>query len=159
MFIIPGMFNIVRFTRRTCPALALALALTSCDSGTNEALVSLVTGSSPLEHRQLQEQLLQTQEALARLEQETAQAESHDARVNYNLQKRLSTPGKVTTPFTVKDIDILPSKRRDFEHLCFDIEDMRKTLTQRKQEFHALQYQYNAYAAKLADFKQSHPVD
>ena len=41
----------------------------------------------------------------------------------------------------------------------FDIEDMRKTLAQRKQEFHALQYQYNAYAAKLAEFKQTHPVD
>ena len=79
--------------------------------------------------------------------------------VNYNLQKRLSNPGRITTPFTVKDIDVLPSKRRDFEHLCFDIEDMRKTLAQRKQEFHALQYQYNAYAAKLAEFKQTHPVD
>ena len=45
------------------------------------------------------------------------------------------------------------------QHLCFDIEDLRNTLAQRKQEFHALQYQYNAYAAKLADFKQSHPVD
>ena len=45
------------------------------------------------------------------------------------------------------------------DSLCFDIEDMRKTLAQRKQEFHALQYQYNAYAAKLAEFKQSHPVD
>ena len=97
--------------------------------------------------------------ALAQTEQEISQAESHDARVNYNLQKRLSNPGKITTPFTVKDIDILPSKRRDFEHLCFDIEDMRKTLAQRKQEFHALQYQYNAYAAKLAEFKQTHPVD
>lgn len=159
MGIIPPMFNIVRFTRSTCPALALALVLPSCDSGTNEALASLVAGDSPRELQQLQEQLLQTQETLARLEQETAQAESHDARVNYNLQKRLSNPGKIATPFTVKDIDILPSKRRDFEHLCFDIEDMRKTLAQRKQEFHALQYQYNAYAAKLADFKQSHPVD
>ena len=127
------MFNIVRFTRRTCPALALTLALTSCDSSTNEAL--------------------------AQTEQEISQAESHDARVNYNLQKRLSNPGRITTPFTVKDIDVLPSKRRDFEHLCFDIEDMRKTLAQRKQEFHALQYQYNAYAAKLAEFKQTHPVD
>ncbi|WP_455564094.1 hypothetical protein [Akkermansia massiliensis] len=149
------MFNIVRFTRRTCPALALALALTSCDSGTNEALTSFITGNSPSEHQQLQ----QTKNALAQMDQEISQAESHDARVNYNLQKRLSTPGKVITPFTVKDIDILPSKRRDFEHLCFDIEDMRKTLAQRKQEFHALQYQYNAYAAKLAEFKQSHPVD
>lgn len=159
MGIIPAMFNIVRFTRSTCPALALALAFSSCDSGTNENLTSLLTGSSPEEHQQLQQQLLQTKEVLGRLEQETAQMESHDARVNYNLQKRLSHPGKVTTPFTVKDIDTLPSRRRDFEHLCFDIEDMRKTLAQRKQEFHALQYQYNAYAAKLADFKQSHPVD
>lgn len=56
-------------------------------------------------------------------------------------------------------MDILPSKRRDFEHLCFDIEDMRKTWRTASKEFHALQYQYNAYAAKLADFKQSHPVD
>lgn len=159
MFIIPAMFNIVRFTKRTCPALALALALTSCDSGTNEALTSFITGNSPSEHQQLQAQLQQTKDALAQLDQEISQAESHDARVNYNLQKRLSNPGKITTPFTVKDIDILPSKRRDFEHLCFDIEDMRKTLAQRKQEFHALQYQYNAYAAKLAEFKQSHPVD
>lgn len=159
MFIIPAMFNIVRFTKRTCPALALALALTSCDSGTNEALTSFITGNSPSEHQQLQAQLQQTKDALAQLDQEISQAESHDARVNYNLQKRLSNPGKITTPFTVKDIDILPSKRRDFEHLCFDIEDMRKTLAQRKQEFHALQYQYNAYAAKLAEFKQAHPVD
>ena len=56
-------------------------------------------------------------------------------RDSYNLQKRLSNPGRITTPFTVKDIDVLPSKRRDFEHLCFDIEDMlslihiSKTLT------------------------------
>ena len=146
------MFNIVRFTRRTCPALALTLALTSCDSSTNEALTSFLTGNSSQEHQQLQAQLQQMKNALA-------QAESHDARVNYNLQKRLSNPGRITTPFTVKDIDVLPSKRRDFEHLCFDIEDMRKTLAQRKQEFHALQYQYNAYAAKLAEFKQTHPVD
>ena len=146
------MFNIVRFTRRTCPALALTLALTSCDSSTNEALTSFLTGNSSQEHQQLQAQLQQMKNALA-------QTESHDARVNYNLQKRLSNPGRITTPFTVKDIDVLPSKRRDFEHLCFDIEDMRKTLAQRKQEFHALQYQYNAYAAKLAEFKQTHPVD
>lgn len=159
MFIIPAMFNIVRFTRRTCPALALALALTSCDSGTNEALTSFITGNSSQEHQQLQAQLQQTKDALVQLEQEIRQAESHDARINYNLQKKLSHPGKISTPFTVKDIDILPSKRRDFEHLCFDIEDMRKTLAQRKQEFHALQYQYNAYAAKLAEFKQIHPVD
>lgn len=159
MFIIPAMFPIARFTRRTCPALALALALTSCDSGTNKALTSFITGNSPAEYQQIQAQLQQTKEALAQVEQEISRAESHDARVNYNLQKRLSNPGKITTPFTVKDIDILPSKRRDFEHLCFDIEDMRKTLAQRRQEFHALQYQHNAYAAKLAEFKQSHPVD
>lgn len=153
------MFNIVRFTRRTCPALALTLALTSCDSSTNEALTSFLTGNSSQEHQQLQAQLQQMKNALAQTEQEISQAESHDARVNYNLQKRLSNPGRITTPFTVKYIDVLPSKRRDFEHLCFDIEDMRKTLAQRKQEFHALQYQYNAYAAKLAEFKQTHPVD
>ena len=147
------MFNIVRFTRRTCPALALTLALTSCDSSTNEALTSFLTGNSSQEHQQLQAQLQQMKNALAQTEQEISQAESHDARVNYNLQKRLSNPGRIMTPFTV------PSKRRDFEHLCFDIEDMRKTLAQRKQEFHALQYQYNAYAAKLAEFKQTHPVD
>lgn len=41
------MFNIVRFTRRTCPALALTLALTSCDSSTNEALTSFLTGIHP----------------------------------------------------------------------------------------------------------------
>ena len=136
------MFNIVRFTRRTCPALALTLALTSCDSSTNEALTSFLTGNSSQEHQQLQAQLQQMKNALAQTEQEISQAESHDARVNYNLQKRLSNPGRITTPFTVKDID-----------------DMRKTLAQRKQEFHALQYQYNAYAAKLAEFKQTHPVD
>lgn len=159
MSIIPGMFNIVRFTRSTCPALALALAFTSCDSGTNEALTSLVTGGSQQEHQQLQAQLQQTNNALAQIEQDIRRAESHDARVNYDLQKRLSHPGRISTPFTVKDIDILLSKRRDFEHLYFDIEDMRKTLAQRKQEFHALQYQHNAYAAKLGDFKQSHPVN
>lgn len=120
------MFNIVRFTRRTCPALALTLALTSCDSSTNEALTSFLTGNSSQEHQQLQAQLQQMKNALAQTEQEISQAESHDARVNYNLQKRLSNPGRITTPFTVKDIDVLPSKRRDFEHLCFDIEDMRK---------------------------------
>ena len=43
------MFNIVRFTRRTCPALALTLALTSCDSSTNEALTSFLTGNSSQE--------------------------------------------------------------------------------------------------------------
>ena len=134
------MFNIVRFTRRTCPALALTLALTSCDSSTNEALTSFLTGNSSQEHQQLQAQLQQMKNALAQTEQEISQAESHDARVNYNLQKRLSNPGRITTPFTEK-------------------EDMRKTLAQRKQEFHALQYQYNAYAAKLAEFKQTHPVD
>lgn len=153
------MFNIVRFTRPAFPALALVLTLSACDNGTNTALTSLITGGSTTEHQQLHTQLQQTKEALARMDQEIRQAESHDARVNYDLQKRLSNPGKIRTPFTVKDMDILPSKRRDFEHLCFDIEDMRKTLAQRKQEFHALQYQYNAYAAKLADFKQSHPVD
>lgn len=51
------MFNIVRFTRRTCPALALTLALTSCDSSTNEALTSFLTGNSSQEHQQLQAQL------------------------------------------------------------------------------------------------------
>lgn len=153
------MFKIVRFSASACPALALALALSSCDSGTNDSLTSFISGGSSAEHQQLQAQLRQTKEALADLEQEIRQAESHDARVTYDLQKRLSNPGKILTPFTVKDMDILPSKRRDFEHLCFDIEDMRKTLAQRKQEFHALQYQHNAYAAKLADFKQSHPVD
>ena len=45
------MFNIVRFTRRTCPALALTLALTSCDSSTNEALTSFLTGNSSQEHQ------------------------------------------------------------------------------------------------------------
>jgi acetolactate synthase small subunit len=103
------MFNIVRFTRRTCPALALTLALTSCDSSTNEALTSFLTGNSSQEHQQLQAQLQQMKNALAQTEQEISQAESHDARVNYNLQKRLSNPGRITTPFTVKDIDVLPS--------------------------------------------------
>jgi hypothetical protein len=100
------MFNIVRFTRRTCPALALTLALTSCDSSTNEALTSFLTGNSSQEHQQLQAQLQQMKNALAQTEQEISQAESHDARVNYNLQKRLSNPGRITTPFTVKDIDV-----------------------------------------------------
>lgn len=153
------MFNIVRLTRPAFPALALVLTLASCDNGTNEALTSLVTGGTPAEHQNLHMQLQQTKEELARVEEQIRHAESHDARVNYDLQKRLANPGKVRTPFTEKDIDTLPARRRDFEHLCFDIEDMRKTLAQRKQEFHALQYQYNAYAAKLADFKQTHPVD
>ena len=59
------MFNIVRFTRRTCPALALTLALTSCDSSTNEALTSFLTGNSSQEHQQLQAQLQQMKNALA----------------------------------------------------------------------------------------------
>ena len=64
------MFNIVRFTRRTCPALALTLALTSCDSSTNEALTSFLTGNSSQEHQQLQAQLQQMKNALAQTEQE-----------------------------------------------------------------------------------------
>ncbi len=88
------MFNIVRFTRRTCPALALTLALTSCDSSTNEALTSFLTGNSSQEHQQLQAQLQQMKNALAQTEQEISQAESHDARVNYNLQKKAFQPGK-----------------------------------------------------------------
>lgn len=79
--------------------------------------------------------------------------------MNYDLQKRLSNPGKIRTPFTVKDMDILPSSAATSSTCASTIEDLRNTLAQRKQEFHALQYQYNAYAAKLADFKQSHPVD
>ena len=63
------MFNIVRFTRRTCPALALTLALTSCDSSTNEALTSFLTGNSSQEHQQLQAQLQQMKNALAQTEQ------------------------------------------------------------------------------------------
>lgn len=159
MFIMRAMFHIVRFTRRICPALTLALALTSCDSGTNETITTFITGDSTQEHQQLRIQLQQAQEELARLEKEIKQAESHDARINYTLQKKLANPGKLTTPFTPQDIDTLLSKRRDFEHLCFDLEDMRKNLAKHKQEYHALQYQYQAYATKLADFKQSHPID
>ena len=70
------MFNIVRFTRRTCPALALTLALTSCDSSTNEALTSFLTGNSSQEHQQLQAQLQQMKNALAQTEQELGEKDN-----------------------------------------------------------------------------------
>ena len=74
------MFNIVRFTRPAFPALALVLTLSACDNGTNTALTSLITGGSTTEHQQLHAQLQQTKEALAQMDQEIRQAESHDAR-------------------------------------------------------------------------------
>lgn len=92
------MFNIVRFTRPAFPALALVLALSACDNSTNTALTSLITGGSTTEHQQLHAQLQQMKEALAQTDQEIRQAESHDARVNYDLQKRLSNPGKSGLP-------------------------------------------------------------
>lgn len=153
------MFNIVRFIKSSSPVLVLALALTSCDNGINQALTSLVTGNAEAEHQQLQTRLQQSRDALAHMDQEIKQAETQGSRITYTLQKRLDNPTKLRTPFTVNDIENLITKRRDFEHLCFDIEDMRNTLALRKQEQHALQYQHNAYAAKLADFKQSHPAE
>ena len=84
------MFNIVRFTRRTCPALALTLALTSCDSSTNEALTSFLTGNSSQEHQQLQAQLQQMKNALAQTEQEISQAESHLSLIHISEPTRRS---------------------------------------------------------------------
>ncbi len=159
MGIMPHMLKMMGFTGTFSAALAASLALVSCDDGAGDKLTSMLTGSSVEEHQMLQQQLAQSREALARLDLEIKNAESGDARLSYDLKKRLNNPGKLRTPFTEQDIDNLPAKRRDFEHLCFDIEDMRKTLARRKQEFHALQYQYDAYAAKLDEFKKSHPID
>lgn len=153
------MFTIVRFTGCACTALALVMALPSCDKSANDALTAGFAGNAAAEHQQLQAQLQQVKNELADLDQKIAQAESRHSRLTYDLQKRLENQGSLRTPFSARDIDHLPDKRRDFEHLCFDIEDMRNVLAQRKQELHAMQYQYEAYAAKLADFKQAHPVD
>ncbi len=159
MGIISHMLKMLGLTGTFTVAIGLTMMLVSCDGGANGNLTSMLTGSSMEEHQMLQQQLAQSREALARLDAEIKNAESRDARLSYDLKKRLNNPGKLRTPFTEQDIENLPAKRRDFEHLCFDIEDMRKTLAHRKQEFHALQYQYDSYAAKLEEFKKSHPID
>lgn len=137
----------------------LALSLAACDNGTTDSFTSALTGTSAAEFQQIQAQLLQSREAIKQLNLLIHQAESYDARMNYNLTKRLTDKNKPVTAFTINDIDNLTAKQRDFQHLCFDVEDMRKNLAQRKQELHALQYQYHAYSKRLEDFKKTHPAE
>ncbi len=159
MGIIFAMLNIMRFTATLVPAIALTTALVSCNGDASGSLASMFSGNSPEEHRLLSQQLQQSREAIARLDAEIQEAETRDYRLGYDLEKRLSNQGKLTTPFTVKDIEKLHLKTRDFQYLEFSIRDMRNELANYKKEFHAIQYQYNAYAAKLDEFKKKFRLD
>ncbi len=159
MGIIPAMFHITRFTATLVSAIALTTIPVSCNGDASGTLTSLFSGNSPEEHRLLSQQLQQSREAIARLDAQIQEAETLNYSLSYELEKRLSNQGKLTTPFTVKDIDKLHLKTRDFQYLEFSIKDMRNELANYKKEFHAIQYQYNAYAAKLEEFKKKFRLD
>lgn len=47
----------------------------------------------------------------------------------------------------------------DFEHLCFDIEDMRKRWRSASRNSMPCNINITRMRPKLAEFKQTHPVD